>query len=637
MRAELIKDSGRISFIKIDDECPESVNKEELKDYELLNIIGIGDEENDLYLTKKIISKKSQKIYVEKDIKIENENYKENINNIFEILKKNECQNIVKHYKCSINNNLFNIINEYINNGDLLNYMKAYKSLGQKIEVKTLWYIFLQCAASLKYIHSKNIIHRNIKLDNIYITNDKIVKLGNFSKAILLKNSSENNEERLNEKIGSFIYRSPEMEGKEENEKENFKGYGKKTDIYSLGVVFYKLCFYEFPKDKDKKNNEEIQKREIPKEMDDIIKKMLSKEKERPNSNHLYDLILNEYVKQTQKNTSIEAVFQCLNSYDKFNKVMIYNKNFFEKEAPFCFTCLKCLEDINDNKLNKDTKKIHINNIRNLINNINRQMNNNEEIEPKIILDYLLEYMNKEMNKKLNKIKNNIPENFNVYYFKIQPLDFVDDEEKAKSEFNEKSLNYFNSIIKDNFCVNLEIVRFCMGCKKESYCFNLFPYLELNLDRCIVKKENSEDKYEYDLNIFEWFKIQQNNNDFLSEEYNIYCQYCKKINSQKESKKIKHFSNNLIFVINRGERNENKAKIKCDINAVMDGCEFNLVGIIKRIEKGKDNYYISIVPDGDGWVKSDKNSVKKIKDPLEDSEGDVIMLFYSCVQLEKKS
>ena len=57
----------------------------------------------------------------------------------------------------------------------------------------------------------------------------------------------------------------------------------------------------------------------------------------------------------------------------------------------------------------------------------------------------------------------------------------------------------------------------------------------------------------------------------------------------------------FIFVINRGERNENKAKIKCDINAVMDGCEFNLVGIIKRIEKGKDNYYISIVPDGDGW------------------------------------
>ena len=97
-------------------------------------------------------------------------------------MKNNECPNIVKHYKCFNNNNSFYIINEYLDNGDLLNYMKAHKSLEQKIEEKTLWYIFLQCAASLKYIHSKNIIHRNIKLDNIYITNNKIVKLGNFSK-----------------------------------------------------------------------------------------------------------------------------------------------------------------------------------------------------------------------------------------------------------------------------------------------------------------------------------------------------------------------------------------------------------------------------------------------------------------------
>ena len=304
MRAELIKDSGGISFIKINDECSDSINtiEEELKDYDVLNIIGIGDEEvNNRNLTKKIISKKSKKIYVEKEIKIESKIYEENINNIFNILKNNECPNIVKHYKCFNNNNSFYIINEYLDNGDLLNYMKTHKSLEQKIEEKTLWYIFLQCAASLKYIHSKNIIHRNIKLDNIYITNNKIVKLGNFSKAIFLKNCGENNinkEERLNEKIGSFLYRSPEMEGKkEEKEKEKKKqeGYGKKTDIYSLGVVFHKLCFYEFPKDKTMNNEEEIKKKEIPqeipKEMVELIEKMLSKEEERPNSNDLYDLV----------------------------------------------------------------------------------------------------------------------------------------------------------------------------------------------------------------------------------------------------------------------------------------------------------------------------------------------------------
>ena len=626
MGAELVKDSAGISHIKLNDEYINSVNtiEEELKDYNIINIIGIGDEEDDnKYLTKKILSKKNNKIFVEKEIKIENELHSDNLINVISIIKKGNCPNIVKHYKFINKNNSLCIISEYLNNGDLLHFMNAYRDLGLIIEEKILWKIFLQCAAGLKYIHSKNIIHRNIKLDNIYITDNEIVKIGNFTKAILLTNNI-GEEERLTEEIDSFLYRSPEME--EGN-------YGKKTDIYSLGVVFHKLCFYEFPKNNTMINDEIINKEKIPKKMIEIIELMLSEEKNRPDSNTIYELILKEYIQKNPINTSIEAVFKCLNCFVNLTKDMSENKNDFinEEKTPFCYNYIKFIEiynnDSGEKRKEKPNIKIFLNSIRNLIVNEKNLKNINEEIKPKIILDYLLEYMNKEMNL-IHKVNN--------CSFKMQSYDFDTNEQDALTNCNNYRNKFFNSIICKYFCGTIKTKRICTdeNCQKENYCYNLFPYLEFNLDRCYRLNEK-DNKYEYEPNISEWFSIQENHCKILSKEYNICCPGCGKIELQKEFKQIEEFPLNLIIAINRGKRNEYKSKLVYDttlyINKVDDKLEYNLVGIIKRIEDKNIEKYISIIFDSveNNWIKTGNNTQIVIKNPKDDSEGDIIMLFYS--------
>ena len=157
------------------------------------------------------------------------------------------------------------------------------------------------------------------------MTENMEIKIGNFTKAILLRNikngNNPNEEERFKDPIGGLLYRSPEMI--------NNLGYGKKTDIYSLGVVFHKLCFYIFPESKFNsegiKKNIEIYSDKIV----NIIDLMLDEEEKRPDANTLYDLILKEYVKKVPHNSSIEAVFRCINSYQNFNRYMIDNKNDF--------------------------------------------------------------------------------------------------------------------------------------------------------------------------------------------------------------------------------------------------------------------------------------------------------------------
>lgn len=611
MGVELIRDNDGNSHLEL---INEYFNKEEnidedLEDYDTLKIIGRGD--NDDCLTKKIISKTSNKVYVMKEINILQRNDIIDLIKILTILKADECPNVINIYKNYKTDNIYYIINEYLKNGDLLDYMKLIKSLNKPIEQEILWDIFMQCAAFLKYLHSKNIIHRNIRLENIYMTENRLIKIGNFRKAFLLKKDNENEnekEEKLYEQVGGILYRSPEMISN--------SGYWKKTDIYSLGVVFHKLCFYEFPK-KDNSDNKinNINNINIPEEFVHIIKLMLNEEEVRPDANLLYDLISKEYAKKVPKNTSIESVFRCLNSFSNFSNYMIENKNDFldEEKTPFCSNFLKCIEEFDD----KSKYSLYINNFRNLKNNIFCEINNKKEIKPKIVLEFLLEQLNKETNKKQKD-----------FFLKAQLNDFELSDEKAKKNF----LNFYgdnnDSIITKYFCGILKTERICIN-KAESYCYSFFPYIEFQLERCYIP--NQSNRYELEKDVEKWFIIQQNHKQKLSKKYKITCQNCLSIEEHIENKIFKKLPLNLIISINRNDKYENESKVKYSLNIILSGKIYDLVGVIKKIKNEKEEYFISIYLNNKEkkWFISEKNSFEKIDSPLNHSVGEVNMLFYS--------
>ena len=597
MGVELIKDrQGKEHMVLTDEDFyNDDIMGNKFEDYEILQVI---TKKNNYGFFAKVRSKINSKIYAMKKIKSEFIQNEYNLNDELNILKNMNNPNITKYFKGFYQNQSLYIIYEYMNNNDLEGFLDAYISLNKPIETNTLWNIFMQCISSLKYIHDFNIIHRNITLTNIFMSENKIIKLGDFRFSFLSKN--ENVQKKENEP-----YKSPEM-------KKN-KNFDKKSDIYAMGVVFYKLCHFDFPNRGNSQNNGIY-----PSEMENIINSMLKNEKERPDTNQLYDDIIKEYIKNVAKISSIDSVFRCMYSFSNFFNEMSQRKSNYSNEelTPISFNFIKCIEAYNSNKNMKDIA-LNLNNFRNLLYK-NSQINNDMEIKPSLVLDFLLEKLNKETGN-----------NHNGLSFLIQPSNFNRSKDISLNEFMNYFKNNFNSIISNYFVGIIKTKRICKECRAGLYSFNLFPFIEFDLDRC-----------GQELNLPDWFQMQNDNNSQLTEDHNVICNKCKCIRKHNEFKQFYKLPQNFIISINRGEGFKNESNIiYTETLNLGDKIEskndsyynFNLIGIVKRmkdVNKGED-YYISIYYDKGRWIKSDREKLTEIQSPFTDNDGMVMLLFYS--------
>ena len=90
-------------------------------------------------------------------------------------------------------------------------------------------YFVKQIASACDYIHSKNVIHRDLKLNNLLLTDDVVLKVADFGLSIQLQNENE----LRHSCIGTMFYSAPEI-GK--------SGYDNKVDVFSLGCCVYALA-----------------------------------------------------------------------------------------------------------------------------------------------------------------------------------------------------------------------------------------------------------------------------------------------------------------------------------------------------------------------------------------------------------
>ena len=82
----------------------------------------------------------------------------------------------------------------------------------------------------MKYIHDSKILHRDLKTQNIFLTRQDVIKIGDFGIARVLAHTCD----VAKTAIGTPFYMSPEIC--------QAQPYGYKSDVWSLGCVLYELA-----------------------------------------------------------------------------------------------------------------------------------------------------------------------------------------------------------------------------------------------------------------------------------------------------------------------------------------------------------------------------------------------------------
>ncbi|KAG5509795.1 hypothetical protein GH5_05664 [Leishmania sp. Ghana 2012 LV757] len=125
------------------------------------------------------------------------------------------------------------IVMEYAESGDVSTRLK--RSYGVNVPERQVLDWFIQLVLSLDYVHQRKILHRDVKTQNIFLTHENLIKLGDFGIARTLANTYD----QARTFVGTPYYLSPELILEQP--------YDHRSDVWALGVVLYEMLTLKHP------------------------------------------------------------------------------------------------------------------------------------------------------------------------------------------------------------------------------------------------------------------------------------------------------------------------------------------------------------------------------------------------------
>ncbi|KAI7800830.1 serine/threonine-protein kinase SIK3-like protein [Triplophysa rosa] len=160
----------------------------------------------------------------------------ENLKKIFrevQIMKMLKHPHIIRLYQVMETERMIYLVTEYASGGEIFDHLVAHGRMAEKDARRK----FKQIVAAVYFCHCRNIVHRDLKAENLLLDHNLNIKIADFGFSNLFSRG-----QLLKTWCGSPPYAAPELfEGKEYD--------GPKVDIWSLGVVLYVLVCGALPFD----------------------------------------------------------------------------------------------------------------------------------------------------------------------------------------------------------------------------------------------------------------------------------------------------------------------------------------------------------------------------------------------------
>ena len=429
------------------------------------------------------------------------------------LMKKLNHPNITKILEMFEDEKYILIIMEYINGGNLFSFVKKRRKLTEKISK----FLFKQIILGIKHIHSKNIVHRDVKLENILIDLNNTIKICDFGIGRILSSP----DELLHDQCGTPMYMAPEILLCSKD-----KGYkGFPVDIWSAGIALYIMLSGALPfsvknendsfldgNNNNKKKNMALKKAIIqnePKKIEkisdnarDLLHGLLNKD---PNKRLTCDEILKH---PWLNNDEINNKNNKHHLFTKAEMIMLsktyidYRKaNMEELQENFTISNLKRDKDININDKNVSTKSFILTPYNSLCGGNDDSA---EEIENVYLYNNYSEFddFNNEnivLENELISFGNKVKE-FNMLY-ELNNNNEVDNGMLINTKINSiTSCSITNGLINNNSVIKTESV-FCVeeeGNKNYDYdeCNNKSSKKVLIQNKQVKNEENLEEKDE---------------------------------------------------------------------------------------------------------------------------------------------
>jgi calcium-dependent protein kinase len=175
---------------------------------------------------------RASKIFKKSELSEEDLNSKSMLMEI-EILKTLDHPNVLKVYEYFEDSDNFYIVMEYCEGGDVFEKLMQTKTFTERYAARVIRFVL----KGLCYLHSKHVVHRDIKLENLLITNSD--NYNEFSIKIIDFNiSTRKREKKIHGAFGTTDYMAPEV----------FRGiYDEKCDLWSCGVILYLMVSGSLP------------------------------------------------------------------------------------------------------------------------------------------------------------------------------------------------------------------------------------------------------------------------------------------------------------------------------------------------------------------------------------------------------